>query len=142
MHSPEEVIRQIKASGERLTLSRRLVIDAVCAAAGHVTVADLQAIIAAGGQHLPEPTIYRVLQWLKDLRVVSQTDTGAAGIVYERVTEPCHHHLICLDCGRTIDLGDTYFAGLRDTLRREYSFEPRIEHMAIFGRCAECTRPA
>ncbi|MGQ9887144.1 MAG: transcriptional repressor [Aggregatilineales bacterium] len=70
--------------------------------------------------------------------IVSQTDIGAAGVVYELVTQPCHHHLVCLNCGALIDLDDAYFAPLCAGLRRDYSFVARIEHMAIFGLCAAC----
>ncbi len=136
------VFDRVKASGERLTLSRRLVIAALCQQPGHATAADVQARIAASGHDLPAPTVYRVLQWLKALRVVSQTDVGAAGVVYELVTEPCHHHLICLGCGAVVDLQDGHFAGLRAGLRRDFGFAARIEHMAIFGLCAACADAA
>jgi Fur family ferric uptake transcriptional regulator len=134
----ETVFDHLKASGERLTLSRRLVIAALCQQPGHVSVSDVQARIAAGGHDLPAPTIYRVLQWLKEVRVVSQTDIGAAGVVYELVTQPCHHHLICLGCGAVIDLDDSYFAPLRASLCRDFGFAARVEHMAIFGLCPAC----
>lgn len=140
MIQAETVFNQLKASGERLTLPRRLVIAALCQQPGHASVAVLQARLAAGGHDLPAPTIYRALQWLKALRVVSQTDIGAAGVVYELVTEPCHHHLICLRCGGVTDLADGHFAGLRASLRRDYAFTARIEHMAIFGLCAACAQ--
>jgi Fur family ferric uptake transcriptional regulator len=140
MMQAEVMLNRIKASGERLTLPRQLVIAALCQRPGHATVADLQARILAadGGHDLPAPTVYRALQWLKDLGVVSQTDIGAAGVVYELVTEPRHHHLVCLNCGAVIDLDDDYFAALRASLRRDHGFAARIEHMAIFGLCAAC----
>lgn len=143
MTAAESVFNRVKSSGERLTLPRRLVIAALCQQPGHATVADLQARILAaeGGHDLPAPTVYRALQWLKGLGIVSQTDIGAAGVVYELVTQPCHHHLVCLNCGALVDLDDAYFAPLRASLRCDYGFAARIEHMAVFGLCAACAAP-
>jgi Fe2+ or Zn2+ uptake regulation protein len=33
---------------------------------------------------------------------------------------------------------DQLLDDLRDQLRRRYGFEPRIDHMAIFGVCQAC----
>lgn len=140
MTDAESVFKRVKDSGERLTLPRRLVIAALCQQPGHATVADLQARILAAesGHELSAPTVYRALQWLKGLGIISQTDIGAAGVVYELVSQPCHHHLICLNCGTLIDLDDSHFVPLRASLRRDYGFAARIEHMAVFGLCAAC----
>jgi len=140
MIKAESIFDRVKDSGERLTLLRRLVITALCQQPGHATVADLQARILAaeGGHNIPAPTVYRTLQWLKGLGIVSQTDIGAAGVVYELVAQPYHHHLVCLNCGALIDLDDAYFAPLRAGLRRDHGFVARIEHMAVFGLCAAC----
>ena len=70
--------------------------------------------------------------------MVSQTDIGSAGIVYELIDDPPHHHLICLSCEAIIDLDDSLFTHLRQQLREEYDFEPRIEHMAVYGYCRSC----
>lgn len=66
---------------------------------------------------MPEATIYRVLQWLKDLGIVAQTDLGQSGITYELVLTPPHHHLVCLHCGRIQDIDDASVAALRQQFR-------------------------
>jgi Fur family ferric uptake transcriptional regulator len=82
--------------------------------------------------------VYRILQWLKDLGIISQTDLGARGMVYELIDETPHHHLVCLNCGAVIGLDDSFTEDLRRRLRVEYSFEPRVDHLAIFGWCRHC----
>jgi len=84
-------------------------------------------------------TIYRILQWLKDLRLVSQTDMGAGGMVYQLLSHP-HHHLICLTCGAVTDVDDAYLDDLRRKLGEAYGFTARIDHMAIYGQCHECAK--
>jgi Fur family ferric uptake transcriptional regulator len=135
MATLDMVLEQLRQKGERLTLQRRLVIEALCHQPGHRTLANLCAQLQTD---LPEPTVYRILQWLKDLGMISQTDMGESGVVYELVTTPPHHHLICLNCGRVIEVEDRLLVDLRKRLRDEFTFEPRIEHMAIYGYCVHC----
>ena len=140
MPSFESVIEHIQAKGERVTIQRRLIVEALCAAHGHSSIGDLQRWIdtAHPEYDLPDPTIYRILQWLKDLELVSQTDMGSSGIVYELLGIPYHHHLICLNCGKVTDVDDGYLAPLRQTLASEFGFRARIDHMAIYGLCPAC----
>ena len=76
MTSIDSIFKECQSRGERLTIQRRLVIEALYTNQCHTTVNDIQKYIIAHhqGQNLPEPTIYRILQWLKGLQLVSQTD--------------------------------------------------------------------
>lgn len=140
MSSFETIIERIQARGERVTIQRRLIVEALCAAEGHRSISDIQTWIKATHPEyeLQDPTIYRILQWLKDLELVSQTDMGSTEIVYELLGHSYHHHLICLNCGRVINLEDSYLAPLRQALSADLGFQARIEHMAIYGFCPTC----
>lgn len=133
-----KLISHLRQLGERLTVQRRMVIETLVDANQHVTVQELQQQIAAKGVTLTEPTVYRILQWLNDLGLVSQTDLGKGGCVYEPIADQPHHHLICLNCGGIINVEDDVMADLRARLREKYHFAPRIDHMAIFGVCEVC----
>lgn len=138
MVSTDELVAQVRARGERMTIQRRLVIEALCEHGAHLAVQDVQQHLAAHGCTVSETTVYRVLQWLKDIGLVSQTDLGQSGLVYQVIAEHPHHHLVCLRCGAIIDIDDSLFDSLRAELRARYAFEPRIDHMAIFGVCRDC----
>ncbi len=139
-----DVIERIKAQGERVTLPRRLVIEALGRSHEHLTIGALQSHnqSAHPDQPMSDTTVYRVLQWLKALGLVSQTDMGQAGTVYALIERPHHHHLICLNCGGMITIDDGVFAHLRVALLHEYSFTARIDHMAIYGTCEQCAQLA
>ncbi len=134
----DQFVAQVRARGERLTIQRRLVIEVLCEHHDHLAVHDIQQMLADQGYALSETTVYRILQWLKDLGLVSQTDLGQSGIVYQVISERPHHHLVCLNCGRIIDIDDRVLAPLREVLKQDYDFEPRIDHMAFFGVCGAC----
>ncbi len=137
MGNIEEILRKVRERGERMTIQRRLVIQVLCQG-DHVTISEVRQRLQAAGHTLDESTVYRILQWLKDLGIISQTDLGARGMVYELLDETPHHHLVCLNCGAVIGLDDSFTDDLRRRLRTEYSFEPRVDHLAIFGWCRHC----
>ncbi|MCA9907547.1 MAG: transcriptional repressor, partial [Anaerolineae bacterium] len=133
MPSVDDILSQLEAHGERLTIQRRAVIDMLVAQHDHLTIQDLQSCLEqTQGVKLSETTIYRILEWLKRLALVSQTDMGSAGIVYSLVGTPRHHHLICLDCGAVMDIDDAYFDDLRRKVQHDLGFVARIDHMAIY----------
>lgn len=141
MDSSETVIERLRSLGERVTIQRRLVIKALYAQRDHSTIRNIGACLRTydPAGDLSEPTIYRILQWLRELGIVSQTDMGEAGVVYELRDAP-HHHMICLACGAVTTLDDSYFEPLRARLREEHGFRTRIEHMAIYGYCPDCSK--
>jgi Fur family transcriptional regulator, ferric uptake regulator len=138
MASTEKIIEALHQRGVRLTMQRRLVIEALCERGDHMAVLDVQHYLQQHGTELNETTVYRILQSLKDLGIVSQTDLGQSGLVYQVIEETPHHHLICLFCGKIINIDNDYLEPLNERLRREYGFEARMDHMAIFGCCQEC----
>ncbi len=138
MKTKQDLLDHLRHTGERITMPRQAVIEALCDLGGHQTTQSIQKHLEETGVCIQEPTVYRVLQWLKDLALVCQTDMGQSGITYELLSTPLHHHLICLQCGAVQDLDDSAMAPLRDHVRQRYNFEPRIDHMAIYGICKRC----
>ncbi len=138
MDTVQRILEQLRQRGERITIQRQMVIEALCEDCEHVTISDVQKQLQSRGHDLDEATIYRILQWLKAGEVISQTDLGERGIVYELLGATRHHHLVCLNCHAVIGLEDAFVDQLREQVRREYDFEPRVDHMAIFGWCARC----
>jgi Fur family ferric uptake transcriptional regulator len=134
----QPLMEQLQARGERLTIQRRLVLEVLQASKGHMAVEDIRECLAARGMALDAATVYRIVQWLKDVGIVAQTDLGKGSTVYELIGGECHHHLVCLACGSVTSLGDEVFEPLREFLRCHCGFEPRIDHMAIFGQCRVC----
>jgi len=134
----DQIIETLRHKGERITAPRRWTLRILLEQRGHLTIEQIHQQLAAHGIHADEATVYRTLQWLKEHGIVAQTDVGQGADVYSLLDEDPHHHLICLNCGETINADDENFAALRDQLAERYGFHPRIEHLAIFGLCDHC----
>lgn len=133
-----ETAERLRQAGHRLTPQRLAVLEVIKAGPGHMSVQQVLDCLRAQYPTVTLPTVYRNLQWLKDMQLVAETDLGGDCRVYEFIATSPHHHLVCLRCQRVIDLPDSFLAPLREELRDEYGFVARTEHLGLFGICRQC----
>jgi Fe2+ or Zn2+ uptake regulation protein len=127
----------IREHGERVTSARRALVTALVQARGHVTADDLAALVQKAQPDVHLSTIYRSLDALERIGVVDHVHLGHGRAVYHLADEP-HQHLVCEVCGAVIEVPDSTFAELGDTLERRYGFTIRPNHFAVLGRCRAC----
>ena len=140
MDALQAVMVQARQHGLRMTRQRVVILQALCELHGHASAEDIYEQATLHRRDMDLSTVYRTLERLRDLRILSKTDLGRGCAEYEVVTDQPHHHLICQDCGQVIDLDHTYLATCAEAIRREFGFEPIFDHFAIFGRCRKCNR--
>ena len=104
----------------------------------HVSAEEIYAQVAAKYPQVNISTVYRTLELLKQLNLVTETNMGDGLIRYHYADKGHHHHLVCQQCGAIIDLDESVVAPLKDILIQEYGFMPDLKHLAIFGRCVNC----
>jgi Fur family ferric uptake transcriptional regulator len=143
--SPEEQTETTRALAERLrrvgqrATPQRLVIIGALEAGEHLSADDVFARVEPLLPGVNRSTVYRTLELFGDLGLVSVTDLGGGSRQFELIDEP-HHHLICHGCGALIELDDALVEPLRAGIRARYNFTPAIDHLALFGFCAACSR--
>jgi Fur family ferric uptake transcriptional regulator len=128
----------LKEQGYRLTPQRVLVIEAIHDAQSHISAEEIHAQVRAKYPEVNISTVYRTLELLKKLELVTETDMGEGILRYHHADEGHHHHLVCHKCGRIFDLDESVLDSLTGTLIRECGFVPDFKHLAIFGHCLEC----
>jgi Fur family ferric uptake transcriptional regulator len=138
MNQPGDIVRKLTEQGYRLTAQRVMIISAIENSDGHISAEEIYAQVGAKYPQVNISTVYRTLELLKRLGLVTETDFGEGRVRYHPVGKGHHHHLVCQDCGAIIDLDETVLAPLKDVLLREYGFSADLRHLAIFGRCAKC----
>lgn len=129
----------LRARGMRLTPQRSRIIDAV-RALGHATPDLLAAAVGQdGGPTLSLSTIYRNLEALEEVGVVSHTHLDHRSPTYHLSDHADHLHLVCLSCGAVIESAVTAADPLVGNLLSLHGFVPDVKHMAIHGWCAACS---
>jgi len=133
-----ELIQSLADRGERMTRTRRAVLEALAAADGPVSVRALHQ--AVGPRRVDLVTVYRTLHWLAELGAARAVLTGGAAELYELADPGEHtHHLLCDECGAVATVRvcgvDPAVAG---RIEREHGFSVSQHRLTFHGRCREC----
>lgn len=138
MDSHLDMTSRLGEKGYRLTPQRLMVLEAIEGSQNHISADEIYAHVVARYPHVNISTIYRTLELLTRLGLVTETDLGGGRSRYHPAHKGHHHHLVCQGCGATIDLDESVLAPLKEALRKEYGFTADLKHLAIFGRCQKC----
>jgi Fur family transcriptional regulator, ferric uptake regulator len=129
----------LRGQGHRLTPQRLLVLQAVKSHQQHITAEEIHAEVVREQPYIDIATVYRSLQWLQSVGLVSPITIGDGRQRFEyRHPNHTHHHLICQHCGDQVEIPDELLATLRDDIHRRYGFTVQSEHMAFHGTCSAC----
>jgi Fur family transcriptional regulator, ferric uptake regulator len=142
MSGHSAIMDSLREVGYRLTPQRMLIVSLIHDSKGHVTAEELHSRVVEQYPFVDISTVYRTLQLLKKLRLVSETDLGGGRVQYELTQEGRHHHLVCRQCGATSPLDDEMIEPLRGRLLEKHGFQADMEHFAIFGVCQKCAGKA
>ena len=134
------IVDKLSELGYRLTPQRMMVLSAIENSDNHISAEEIFTQVVAKYPHVNISTVYRTLDLLKRLGLVTETDLGGGRVRYHPAGKGHHHLLVCRECGATIDLDESLLAPLKSTLLREYRFIADLRHLAIFGRCANCSK--
>jgi Fur family ferric uptake transcriptional regulator len=133
---------RLRARGMRLTRQRARIIAAV-RGLGHATPDGLAAAVARdGGPALSLSTIYRNLEALEEVGVVSHTHLDHRSPTYHLADHADHIHLVCLACGAVTESPLTTADPFVGNLLTAHGFVADVKHMAIHGWCASCSEQA
>mgnify|MGYP000120432488 CR=1 FL=1 len=140
MNQPGDIIGKLTEQGYRLTPQRIMILSAIENSNDHISAEEIYVQIVAKYPRVNISTVYRTLELLKRLGLVTETDLGGGRVRYHSAEKGHHHHLVCQECGAIIDLDESVMSSLKDTLLREYKFIADLRHLAIFGRCVDCSK--
>ncbi len=127
----------LRAGGYRVTPQRQLVLEAVTKL-DHATPEEIFAEVHQTARGVNVSTIYRTLELLEQLGLVTHTHLGHGAPRYHLAAEAAHVHLVCSQCGRIIQVDPAVVRPLTAALDDEHGFETDVGHLTVFGRCAEC----
>jgi Fur family ferric uptake transcriptional regulator len=136
----ERLYQALQDLGYRLTPQRLMVLEIIAESTDHISAEDIYDRVRARYPHINISTIYRTLDLLNQLGLVTVTDMGDGRISYHYADKGHHHHLICHRCGTKLELDESLLGPLKKTLMKEYGFQADLRHLAIFGRCRDCQK--
>jgi Fur family ferric uptake transcriptional regulator len=126
---------------KRNTWQREAVREALGSNAGFVSAQSLHSGLRGTGSPIGLATVYRALS---ELAVEGDADSlqSDQGEALYRACTPGqhHHHLICRNCGLTVELEADAVEAWAHQVAIKNGFTQPSHIVDVFGLCAECSR--
>ncbi|WP_114906052.1 Fur family transcriptional regulator [Ornithinimicrobium murale] len=101
---------------------------------------ELHARLRETGETVGLATVYRTLTGLAESGEVDVLRTDEGEAIYRMCSTGHHHHLVCRDCGRAVEIEGPAVERWTDQVAAEHGFSDVAHTLEIFGTCADCTR--
>lgn len=135
-----DVADTLSEKGYRMTPQRMMILSVIEDTHDHISAEEIYAKVVAKYPHVNISTVYRTLELLKKLGLVTETDLGGGRFRYHPAEKGHHHHLVCQECGTITDLEESELFPLKDSLLVKYKFVADLKHLAILGKCINCRK--
>jgi Fur family ferric uptake transcriptional regulator len=136
------VPERLHSRGLRWTPQRRTLVEVLSRTGGHVTGAELVERCRAIDPTTAPSTIYRTLDVLEELGLVSHSHGLDGREEYHVLPRGEHGHLHCTKCGRAWEIEPGEAEPLVRSLERARGFRVDLSHVTIAGVCATCAASA
>lgn len=130
--------RRLRVAGKRITPQRRLVIDILAQAGGHLDATDIFERGRREDTNLSLSTVYRTLTVLKETGVVRELHLDDEHHHYELDGKDGHLHLVCLSCGWVAEVDCQALTEMAQHLGEAHEFEIASAQIELSGYCADC----
>lgn len=131
-------LRELRATGHRVTAARRLVLEALFRAEGPVSAEYLAGGMGGGGTPMDAASVHRNLVQLEELGLVRHVHIGHGPGLYAIVGSAEREYLACERCGRVTSVEPSELDPVREQIRREFGYEANFGHFPVVGLCRSC----
>lgn len=122
----------------RKTRVTQLVAEIFRADSTPLSLSDLHARVAERLPATAYSTIYRLVQRLERDGKINRVDWRERGSRFEWAELPHHHHIVCGDCGRSVDLDDADLGFSERRIERRTGFVVKHHSIELEGTCFDC----
>ncbi len=140
LSSPLEL--ELHQDGRRLTPQRKKVLDLFqrIGSGNHLSAEEVHSNLVQSNARVSLATIYRTLRLLVKMGFLHELELNDGGHRFELLSQdhPDHHHLICLNCGRTeeFESEQVVLAGMQAAENKGFKL---IEStLNVRGICPDC----
>lgn len=134
----ENLLQSLRDKGYRITPQRELLIKIFQEAGDkHLSAEDVFESLKETGEQVSLATTYRTLRMLVQMNILRELDFAETHKHYELIDEnaPPHHHIICLNCNKTIEFEDDGINAMGKLIAEKYGVEVVDMQFQIFGNC-------
>jgi len=141
---------QLRHHGCRMTLPRQAIMDVLGQTNGHLSADEIFFQVRKNFPNCGLMTVYRTLDLLAGLGIVTKFDYGEGKCRFELSEEHSkkkhHHHIICRACHKIIDYSDfaqeevDYLEKATASLAKKHGFSIDSHEINFKGVCSPCQK--
>jgi Fur family ferric uptake transcriptional regulator len=134
-------VEALRARGERVTGARRAVLRLLANTSEHLSADEVALRLESADPGVHRATVYRTLDVLTDLGVVSQVNTTTGANVYHFASSPAgseHLHAHCRVCGSVVVIPADSLAEVATRVSHLTGFRLEPAQSTLVGLCADC----
>ncbi len=122
----------------RPTRQRIAVAEALASFEDFRSAQEIHDLLGRRGEQVGLATVYRTLQRLVEADEVDLLRTEDGEAIYRRCSDTHHHHLVCRDCGATVEVEGPAVERWTRAIAAEHGFVDVSHALEIFGTCRAC----
>ncbi len=123
----------------RSTAQKSLIRSALSVETRFVSAQELHRTLAAAGHTVGLATVYRQLNALSESGQADSITVADRQLFRACDQNEHHHHLVCEDCGRAVEVGPPGEDWIRNVAQAN-DFTVTSHVLEIFGLCSDCSR--
>ncbi len=133
--------RHLKSVGLKHTDQRDTILRAFLASREHLSTDELYRRVRRKDARIGFTTVYRTLKLLAECGLASEVAFQDGIARYEhQYNRPNHHHMVCTECGRSVEFFSPEVDRLEAAIGRKYRYQPTRHTFQIYGICHDCRK--
>lgn len=105
-----------------------------------MSASEIETALQDDGRGVGRASVYRILDELEEVGVLSRVELGRGQAGYEPVRpEHHHHHLVCSRCGKVQPFDDTALEEAIESLSSRVDFDVTGHEVVLRGNCPDCS---
>lgn len=137
----EQLRIKLKEQGYKLTKQRRIIYKVIINNRDkHLSPEDIYEKVKHKYPEIGLTTVYRTLQLFEELGLMYKMNfnDGCSRYELKKNTNDHHHHLICLKCGKILEVELDLLENLELEIEDKVEFEIISHSVKFFGYCEDC----
>lgn len=131
---------QLAAAGYRSGGARRAVVDVLAGQGCALSAFELEDALGRGDRRVGRASVYRILEELERLKLVTRVEVGD-GIARFEAVDPegdHHHHFVCEECGDLTPFRDNELEKVITRVAQRLKFDVGEHDITLRGACDRC----
>lgn len=132
--------QKLKSKGIKNTPQRKIILAYLMNSNEHPSIDMIYSYVLKSGLKMSLATVYNTLEiFLKHNLVIEVASDNTGKTRYDYFEKP-HYHVICVKCGRIVDVYDSQYQLLEEYAKKATNYQILNSQYEVYGICEECQK--